>query len=90
MFICENKTKVMLSIYSNYQGSIITGNCPLLATVITLVRPCWTGVCTNLPGPFSRKMTLDSGKKFEPLMTISSPPLTKQLVRLHLSTWGSS
>jgi len=44
----------------------------------------------HLPGPFSRKMTLDSGKKLEPVMTISSPPLTRQLVRLVLSTWGSS
>lgn len=44
----------------------------------------------NLPGPFSRKMTLDSGKKLAPVMTISSPPLTRQLVRLDFSTWGSS
>lgn len=35
-------------------------------------------------------MTLDSGKKLEPVMTISSPPLTRQLVRLDFSTWGSS
>lgn len=44
----------------------------------------------RLPGPFSRKMTLDSGKKLEPLMTISSPPLTRQLARLDFSTCGSS
>lgn len=43
-----------------------------------------------LPGPFSRKMTLDSGKKLEPLITISSPPLTRQLVRLNFSTCGNS
>lgn len=35
-------------------------------------------------------MTLDSGKKLEPVITISSPPLTRQLVRLDFSTWGSS
>lgn len=35
-------------------------------------------------------MTFDSGKKLDPVMTISSPPLTRQPVRLAFSTWGSS
>lgn len=35
-------------------------------------------------------MTFDSGKKLEPVMTISSPPLTEQLLILAFSTWGNS
>jgi hypothetical protein len=35
-------------------------------------------------------MTFDSGDMLEPVMTISSPPLTKQLTGLQLSIWGRS
>lgn len=35
-------------------------------------------------------MTFDSVKKLEPVMTISSPPLTEQLLILAFSTWGNS
>jgi hypothetical protein len=43
-----------------------------------------------LPGPFSRKMTFDSGDMLEPVITISPPPLTKQLRGLQLCIWGRS
>lgn len=44
----------------------------------------------SVPGPFSRKMTFESGKILGPLICISSPPEIEALMGLKFSMWGSS
>lgn len=48
------------------------------------------GSSGRLPVPLSMKRTLETGRKFVPLSSSSSPPSTEQEVRLTDSMTGSS